>query len=76
MNSAATIGRCSYGITSHIKLIGCFLSKLPIRNLDTVKLGRLPFTRVNGKFWLVAYGSFGYIIVKWLFMPFPSEWFV
>ena len=57
MNSASTTGRCSYAITSHIKLIGCFLSKLPIRNLDTVKLGRLPFARVNGKFWLVAYGS-------------------
>ena len=51
MNSAATTGRCSYAITFHSKLIGCFLSKLPIRNLDTVKLGRLPFARVNGKFW-------------------------
>ena len=76
MNSAATTGRCSYAITFHSKLIGFFLSKLPIRNVDTVKLGRLPFARVKGKFWLVAYGSFGYIIVKWLFMLFPSESFV
>ena len=76
MNSAATTGRFSYAITFHSKLIGCFLSKLPIRNIDKVKLGRLPFVRVNGKFWLVAYGSFGYIIVKWLFMLFPSESFV
>ena len=64
MNSAASTGRCSYAITFHSKLIGCFLSKLPMRNLDTVKLANLPFTRVNGKFWLVAYGKFGYIIVK------------
>ena len=57
---------------SKYTIFSTVLSKI----VDTVKLGRLPFTRVNGKFWLVAYGSFGYIIVKWLFMPFPSEWFV
>ena len=62
MNSAATTGRCSYAITFHMKLTGCFLSKLPIRDLDTVKLANL--THVNGKFWLVAYGRLGYIIVK------------
>ena len=37
-------------LTFHSKLIAVFLSKLSIRNLDTVKLGRLPFTRENGKF--------------------------
>ena len=35
MNSAATTGRCSYAITFHSKLIGCFLSKLPMRNLQS-----------------------------------------
>ena len=37
-------------LTFRSKLIAVFLSKLSIRNLDTVKLGRLPFTRENGKF--------------------------